>query len=116
MEFAAQRALTYEVQESTLLDVTESILADNVREKTLNMIEETIDLHNEFFRLLRKNIVASDEDRKAISRDPALISLGKGLVNHINLLLEEFVFEGELFTIPEYELRLAEEFFEKYIF
>ncbi|MFC3211460.1 ATP-dependent DNA helicase [Planomicrobium okeanokoites] len=116
LEFAAQRALTYEVQESTLLDVTESILADNVREKTLNMIEETIDLHNEFFLLLRKNIVASDEDRKAISRDPALISLGKGLVNHINLLLEEFVFEGELFTIPEYELRLAEEFFEKYIF
>lgn len=116
LEFAAQRALTYEVQESSLYAVTESILADGVREKTLNMIEQTIDLHNEFFRLLRTNLVASDEDRKAIKRDPNLIGLGKQLIRHINGMLEEFVFDGELFTIPEYELRLAEEFFEKYIF
>ncbi|MFD1030832.1 ATP-dependent DNA helicase [Metaplanococcus flavidus] len=116
LEFAAQRALTYEVQESSLYAVTESILADGVREKTLNMIEQTIDLHNEFFRLLRTNLVPSTEDRKAISRDPNLIGLGKHLIKHINEMLEEFVFDGELFTIPEYELRLAEEFFEKYIF
>ena len=116
LEFAAQRALTYEVQESSLYAVTESILADGIREKTLNMIEQTIDMHNEFFRLLRTNLVASDEDRKAIQRDPHLIGLGKQLIEHINGMLEEFVFDGELYTIPEYELRLAEEFFEKYIY
>ncbi|HSJ37393.1 MAG TPA: ATP-dependent DNA helicase [Planococcus sp. (in: firmicutes)] len=116
LEFAAQRALTYEVQESSLYAVTESILADGVREKTLNMIEQTIDLHNEFFRLLRTNLVPSAEDRKAIKRDPEMIALGKQLIRHINGMLEEFVFDGELYTIPEYELRLAEEFFEKYIY
>ncbi|HSI68066.1 MAG TPA: helicase C-terminal domain-containing protein, partial [Planococcus sp. (in: firmicutes)] len=41
---------------------------------------------------------------------------GKGLISHINLMLEEFVFEGELYTIPEYELKLAEEYFELYMF
>ncbi|ANU13354.1 ATP-dependent DNA helicase [Planococcus halocryophilus] len=116
LEFAAQRALTYEVQESTLQDVTESILSDGMREKTLNMIEQTIDLHNDFFRLLRIHTVKSDEDRKAITKDPELVKVGNMLVRHIDLMLEEFVFEGELFTIPEYELRLAEEYFEQYIF
>src|SRR5690606_3679190 len=87
-----------------------------IREKTLKLIEQIIDLHNDFFRLLRNNIVASDEDRKAIRRDPELIGLGKELISNIHSLLEEFVFDGELYTIPEYELRLAEEFFEKYIF
>src|SRR5690606_26159682 len=67
-------------------------------------------------RMLRLNLVASDEDRKAIKRDPELMNLGKLLISKIHSLLEEFVFEGELYTIPEYELRLAEEFFEKYIF
>ena len=116
LEFAAQRALTYEVQESTLIDVTESIMTDGVREKTLNMIEQTIDLHNEFFRLLRANIILSDEDRKGIRKDPELINLGKQLIRHIDLMMEEFVFEGELYTIPEYELKLAEEYFELYTF
>ncbi|HSI67011.1 MAG TPA: ATP-dependent DNA helicase, partial [Planococcus sp. (in: firmicutes)] len=116
LEFAAQRALTYEVQERTLLDLTESIMVDGVREKTLNLIEQTIDRHNEFFRLLRENTIASNEDRKGILKKPELMAAGKGLISHINLMLEEFVFEGELYTIPEYELKLAEEYFELYMF
>ncbi|PSL41938.1 ATP-dependent DNA helicase DinG [Planomicrobium soli] len=116
LEFAAQRALTYEVQERTLLEVTESIMVDGVREKTLNMIEKSIDLHNEFFRTLRACLIQSGEDRKGIQKKPELIALGKELVRHIDLMMEEFVFEGELYTIPEYELKMAEEYFELYIF
>lgn len=116
LEFSAQRALTYEVQERTLLDVTESIMVNDVREKTLTLIEKTIDLHNDFFRLLRSKLIPSDEDRKGIQRDPELIKLGKQLIHHIENMMEEFVFEGELYTIPEYELKLAEEYFEQYAF
>lgn len=116
LEFAAQRALTYEVQEKTLLDLTESIMVDGVREKTLNMIEQTIDMHNEFFRMVRANTVRSDEDRKAIDKKPDMLALGKRLIHHIELMMEEFVFESELFSIPEYELKIAEEYFEQYTF
>ncbi|MGK7378220.1 ATP-dependent DNA helicase [Planococcus sp. 1R117A] len=116
LEFAAQRALTYEVQEMTLLNVTERVMVDGVREKTLRLIEQTIDLHNDFFRELRKNTITSHEDRKGIRKTAELLGLGRELVDTINELLEEFVFEGELYTIPEYDLKLAEEYFELYTF
>lgn len=116
LEFAAQRALTYEVQEMTLLNVTERVMVDGVREKTLGLIEQTIDLHNEFFRVLRANTIASDEDRKAIVKSDDLLMLGHELIKKIDLLLEEFVFEGELYTIPEYDLKIAEEYFDLYTF
>src|SRR5690606_3944877 len=99
LEFAAQRALTYEVQEMTLLNVTERIMVDGVREKTLSMIERTIDLHNEFFRELRNCAIPSDEDRQGIRKTDSLLSLGKELIALIDDLMEEFVFEGELYTI-----------------
>ncbi|CEG22647.1 putative ATP-dependent helicase DinG [Planococcus massiliensis] len=116
LEFAAQRALTYEVQEMTLLNVTERIMVDGVREKTLNMIERTIDLHNEFFRELRNCAIPSDEDRQGIRKTALLLSLGKELIALIDDLMEEFVFESELYTIPEYDLKIAEEYFELYTF
>lgn len=116
LEFAAQRALTYEVQEMTLLNVTERVMVDGVREKTLGLIERTIDLHNDFFRELRSCTIPSDEDRKGLHKTPQLIALGKTLVQTIDELMEEFVFEGELYTIPEYDLKLAEEYFELYTF
>ncbi|MGI2327027.1 ATP-dependent DNA helicase [Planococcus sp. YIM B11945] len=116
LEFSAQRALTYEVQERTLLEITESIMVDGVREKTLNMIEKSIDLHNEFFKTLRSCLIPSEEDRKGIHKKPELIALGNELVQHIDLMMEEFVFEGELYTIPEYELKMAEEYFDAYTF
>lgn len=116
LEFAAQRALTYEVQEMTLLNVTDRVMVDGVREKTLSLIEEIIDLHNEFFRELKKNTIASDEDRKGIHKPAGLLALGRELIRKIDALMEEFVFEGELYTIPEYDLKLAEEYFEVYTF
>ncbi|MCP2036322.1 ATP-dependent DNA helicase DinG [Planomicrobium sp. HSC-17F08] len=116
LEFAAQRALTYEVQEMTLLHVTERVMVDGVREKTLGLIEQVIDLHNEFFRELRKSTIASDEDRKGIRKTDELLSIGRETVRKIDDLLEEFVFEGELYTIPEYDLKLAEEYFDLYTF
>ncbi|GKW44700.1 ATP-dependent DNA helicase [Planococcus sp. NCCP-2050] len=116
LEFAAQRALTYEVQEMTLLNVTERIMVDGVREKTLSMIERTIDLHNEFFRELRNCAIPSDEDRQGIRKTGSLLGLGKELIALIDDLMEEFVFESELYTIPEYDLKIAEEYFELYNF
>ena len=33
-----------------------------------------------------------------------------------NALLEEFVFEGELYIIPEYDLKMVEEYLDQYIY
>ena len=39
LEYSAQRALTYEVQNSTLLNLLERVMVDGVREKTFQLME-----------------------------------------------------------------------------
>ena len=58
----------------------------------------------------------SDNERKAIEKAPDLIEIGKEVVKISNALLEEFVFEGELFIIPEYDLKMVEEYLDQYIY
>ncbi|AQQ53591.1 ATP-dependent DNA helicase [Planococcus lenghuensis] len=116
LEFAAQRALTHEVQENTLVNVTDRLMSDGVRVETLQLIEQAVDLHSDFFRLLRKQAEDSGEDRRSIRKSPELLQLGKTTVTVLEAILEELVFESELYTIPEYDLRIAEEYFEQYIF
>ncbi|MDW0115517.1 ATP-dependent DNA helicase [Sporosarcina thermotolerans] len=116
LEYSAQRALTYEVQNNTLLNLLERIMVDGVREETLRLMEQLIDLHEEFFRLLRANSNGNTTERKAINKSVELLSVGKETIAISNALLEEFVFEGELYIIPEYDLTMVEEYLEQYIF
>ena len=39
LEFAAQKAFTYEIQSETLIRLLERVMVDGVREKTLNLME-----------------------------------------------------------------------------
>ena len=116
LEYSAQRALTYEVQNSTLLNLLERVMVDGVREETLQLMELLIDTHETFFTLLGVYAEASDNERKAIEKVPDLLEVGKEAVKISTALLEEFVFEGELFIIPEYELRMVEEYLDQYIY
>lgn len=116
LEYSAQRALTYEVQNSTLLNLLERIMVDGVREETLQLMERLIDTHEAFFTLLDVCTETSDNERKAIEKVPALLETGKDAVKISTALLEEFVFEGELFTIPEYDLKMVEEYLDQYIY
>ncbi len=116
LEYSAQRALTYEVQNSTLLNLLERIMVDGIREKTLQLMERLIDTHEEFFRLLNVHAETSDNERKALSKAAELLEVGREVVKISTALLEEFVFEGELFIIPGYELRMVEEYLDQYIY
>lgn len=116
LEYSAQRALTYEVQNSTLLNLLERIMVDRIRETTLLLMERLIDSHEAFFALLNVHADESGNERRAIEKAPALIEIGKEVVKISNALLEEFVFEGELFIIPEYDLRMVEEYLDQYIY
>lgn len=116
LEFAAQKALTYEVQSETLVRLLERIMVDGIREKTLYLMEQLQETHDEIFGLIRKHSVSQDSERMTIEKDVSLIQTCKKAIKITDDLLEEFVFESELFTIPEYELRMVEEFLEQYSF
>ncbi|NME05807.1 ATP-dependent DNA helicase [Psychrobacillus sp. BL-248-WT-3] len=116
LEFAAQKALTYEVQSETLIRLLERVMVDGVREKTLNLMEILQNTHEKIFSVLRVGSVTEETERMKIDKSPQLMQLCKQAIKITDDLLEEFVFESELFTIPEYELRMVEEFLEQYSF
>ncbi|WP_313890945.1 ATP-dependent DNA helicase [Psychrobacillus sp.] len=116
LEFAAQKALTYEIQSETLVRLLERVMVDGVREKTLNLMEILQEVHDEIFGLLRKNSSSDESERMAIEKSDTLTQSCKKAIRITDDLLEEFVFESELYTIPEYELRMVEEFLEQYAF
>ncbi|MGB3100434.1 MAG: ATP-dependent DNA helicase [Psychrobacillus psychrotolerans] len=116
LEFAAQKALTYEIQSETLIRLLEKVMVDGVREKTLNLMEVLQELHDKIFGLLRIGSNMEETDRMKVDKSVELMELCKQAIRVTDSLLEEFVFESELYTIPEYELRMVEEFLEQYTF
>lgn len=116
LEYSAQRALTYEVQNSTLLNLLERIMVDGIREKTLYLMEQLMDTHELFFDLITDHAEETTNERKAIEKADQLLNVGQQAVRLSTELLEEFVFEGELFIIPEYELKMVEEYLDQYIY
>lgn len=114
LEYAAQKAMTYKVQATTIVQLLERLMVDGVRERTLYAMEKLQDDHELFFDQLRDDIVASDEDRKRINKSKTLLTYGKQLIHDVEILMEEFVFESEMYMIPEYELNMAEEYLEQY--
>ncbi|MCG3087679.1 ATP-dependent DNA helicase [Sporosarcina cyprini] len=115
LEYSAQRALTYEVQKSTLLSLLERIMVDGIREETLQLMERLFSTHEEFFDLLEQH-ASYEGERKKIIKSNRLLQSGKEAIAISNSLLEEFVFEGELYVIPEYDLKMVEEYLEQYIY
>ncbi|CAM5181788.1 ATP-dependent DNA helicase DinG OS=Ureibacillus acetophenoni OX=614649 GN=SAMN05877842_103284 PE=4 SV=1 [Ureibacillus acetophenoni] len=114
LEYAAQKAMTYKVQNYAIVNLLDRLMVDGVRESTLYAMEKLQEDHELFFDQLREDIVPSEENRKRINKSDRLLSYGKQLIADVDKLLEEFVFESELYMIPEYELNMAEEFLEQY--
>ncbi|WP_245669365.1 ATP-dependent DNA helicase [Caryophanon tenue] len=114
LEYAAQKAMTYKIQGDTIVQMLERLMVDGVRERTLYAMEMLQDDHELFFDQLMDDVEQSDNERKRIQKSKRLLQIGKKLVADVEKLLEEFVFESELYMIPEYELNMAEEFLENY--
>ena len=53
---------------------------------------------------------------KRLKKHRSYLEVGKEAVKISTALLEEFVFEGELYIIPEYELKMVEEYLDQYIY
>ncbi|QBP41295.1 ATP-dependent DNA helicase [Paenisporosarcina antarctica] len=116
LEFAAQRALTYEVQSQTLVSLIDRVAQDGVREKTLRLLEKLQDSHDDFFKELLVHAYGEEGERLHIKKTDLVLQIGRQIVNLVDQILEEFVFESELYTIDEYDLRMFEEYLEQYVF
>lgn len=114
LEYAAQKAFTYRVQERTLDTVLSRIMVDGVREKTLVLMEGLVDRHASLFRGLHEHSEGEGERRKI--RRTGEISADAASAVHLAVdILEELVFDADLYVIPEYDLKIAEEYLEQYI-
>ncbi|WP_017380651.1 ATP-dependent DNA helicase [Paenisporosarcina sp. TG-14] len=116
LEFAAQRALTYEVQSQTLVSLIDRVAQDGVREKTLRLLEKLQDSHDDFFKELLVHAYGEEGERLHIKKTDLVLQIGRQIVDLVDQILEEFVFESELYTIDEYDLRMFEEYLEQYVF
>ncbi|MFS0781436.1 ATP-dependent DNA helicase [Bacillus sp. 1P06AnD] len=114
LEFSAQKGLTYKISEDMMDDVLTALLANDMREETLLLIEDTIYLNEMFFRNLKessKRIAGSH--RYELPPAISLQKQAKELQDHIEKVLESLVFEAELHTVDEYSVRISEEYLEQ---
>ncbi|MGP7816015.1 ATP-dependent DNA helicase [Niallia sp. 01092] len=114
LEYAAQKALTYRLTEQNLEKLLTKLMANDVREKTLNMMEDTIYQNEQFFAELTKaSFQTKGSDKQEIQKTATVMAEGKKLAQFISDLEEELVFESEMYVINEYELKVVEEYLEQ---
>ncbi|AGK54653.1 MAG: Rad3-related helicase [Bacillus sp. (in: firmicutes)] len=114
LEYASQKALTFKLTDKTLETLLEKIAGNDIREKTLYIIESAISLSQEFFTgLTNYSKYTAGSEKKTIIKSRELLKLGSNLLETLQSLEEELVFESELFVINEYDLKIVEEYLEQ---
>ncbi|NEW06755.1 ATP-dependent DNA helicase [Paenibacillus sp. SYP-B3998] len=113
MESAAQKALTYKLKHIVFEELVIRLLKGEVRETLAVLIDEAIDQSELMFEVLEsccQPIVGSD--RKQIVMKDQLFKEIHRLCDILTAIEEELVFESELFTLNDYQLRIVEEHLE----
>lgn len=114
LEYAAQKALSYRFTDSTLETLLTRLMENEVREKTLYTIEEALLDNDKFFSAVSQHAVPSEgSEKQMITMHPSLIQYGTTLLNRLQAIEEELVFESELYVINEYDLKIVEEYLEQ---
>ncbi|WP_026689686.1 ATP-dependent DNA helicase [Alteribacter aurantiacus] len=115
LEYAAQKGLTYRFNANTLINVLTGYMNQDVREESLVLIEDILALHDEWFDILRdsaKMQVASN--RKEVPRSKEMLHIVSILKEKVENLLDQLVFDSELYVLEEYHLKMIEEYLEFY--
>lgn len=113
LEFAAQKGLTYRFNFETLNSVMTGYMGQDVREESLHLIEEILDLHIAWFRTLEDTSrFVEGSERKEISFSAQSLEMAASLHEKVQQLLEQLVFDAELFTIDDYHVKIIEEYLE----
>ncbi|WP_209124910.1 ATP-dependent DNA helicase [Alkalihalobacillus sp. BA299] len=113
LEFAAQKALTYRFHSETLTTVLTAYMNQNVREESLVLIEEILALHDEWFDILRASAnLVEGSTRLDVPRSKMMLDLARRIDHYVQELLEQLVFDSELFTLEDYHVKIIEEYLE----
>lgn len=113
LESAAQKALAYRLKHSVFEQSISRLLQNEIRESLAVLIDEAIERSESLFNVLLghcQDIPGSDRKRVVPSK-PLLdeVRLFRQVIEGIE---EELVFESELYTLNEYQLRIVEEHLE----
>ncbi|WP_047980357.1 ATP-dependent DNA helicase [Ornithinibacillus contaminans] len=115
LEFAAQKGLTYRFHSETLQQVLTGYMGQDVREESLYLIEDILTLHEDWFDAMENVSVTIDgSDRREITLSSDLLALASSLFEKVEKLLDQLVFDSEMFTIDGYHLKIIEEYLEFY--
>ncbi|WP_366203811.1 ATP-dependent DNA helicase [Bacillus safensis] len=114
LEFAAQKALTYRVKQSTLETFLERLLQNDIREEFAELVEDALATNDEFFYLLKTHAKkVKGSHRLEIGRVDEVKRSASELCDLLEKIGEALVFESEMYTIDQYELSVVEEYIEQ---
>ncbi|MGM0751206.1 MAG: ATP-dependent DNA helicase [Bacillota bacterium] len=114
LEFASQKAMTYRMRMETLEGLLEKLSSSDMREETLYIIEDIMLDNEKWFGLLEKESKGeSGSDRQYIIRTEAILKQGRAITEKIENLLNELVFESEMYVMDDYLLKVVEEYLEQ---
>lgn len=113
LEVAAQKGLTYRFNFENLTNVLTGYMGQDVREESLLLVEDILALNDEWFELLGETAVAVEgSNRQDIPRSDIMVDMAERLNKMVQQLLEQLVFDAELFTMDEYHTKIIEEYLE----
>ncbi|GGA83210.1 ATP-dependent DNA helicase [Ornithinibacillus halotolerans] len=115
LEFSAQKGLTYRFHSETLNQVLTGYMGQDVREESLYLIEDILTLHEDWFDILSESAIGvTGSNRKEVEATAAMLDLVSNLYEKVEKLLDQLVFDAEMFTIDGYHLKIIEEYLEFY--
>ncbi|MFC2949068.1 ATP-dependent DNA helicase [Virgibacillus sediminis] len=113
LEFAAQKGLTYRFNFHALHNVLTGYMGQDVREKSLMLVEDILELHEKWFnRLAEQAVRVKGSNRMDVSMSPDILEMARTLHRNVDQLLEQLVFDAELFTMDDYHIKIIEEYLE----
>lgn len=113
LEFSAQKGLTYRFHSETLSSVLTGYMDQDVREESLSLVEEILELHDNWFAQLSRNAGAVEGSiRKEVPKTDSIVANAGTIANKVDALLEQLVFDSELYVMEDYHVKIMEEYLE----
>lgn len=110
LEAAAMKALGYKMKHVVFEEIISRLLQNDIREALAVLIDEAIMQSELMFKRLRRQCRRiPGSDRMSIELDAPLLREVHRLRTVIAAIEEELVFESELYTLDDYQLRIVEE-------
>jgi ATP-dependent DNA helicase DinG len=110
LEFAAQKSLTYRLQQETLNRFFAHLMQSGTRETFRELLEDTLESYDEFFYLLdRESRIIKGSNRLEVNKTNEIIQIAEKIRKQIANIGDELVFESEMYTMDEYQLNIVDE-------